>query len=144
MDDKKMRIEAAQRMKDKKYSFIGFLIAPIFMWGVWTLTKDSVLVKNTGYYIFITSSVTFTVAYSFFSRFSNKLDNVRQDFSFPTGERIGNPREVYRVEYQFDLFSSEQFEAFKKMHFFGQILVGALFCIFGWVITIFIFRNFVW
>lgn len=139
----KMRRDAEKR-KHRNSALWGFFVAPALMISTWLLTEDVKSVKSLGVWMFYAGSVIFAVAYTRFSHYSDKLQTVSQQQSVTVRGVLGSVKDDYRTVYDYARFNAAEFEAHRKMHFWGSLCGGAGFAVFCWFFINLFINQFPW
>ena len=105
------------------------------MGSVWLLTGEARAAKASGIWIFYIGSIALVPTAMRFMHFSEKLKNVSQDHSVTVRGVMGPVSKSYRTTYDYSIFRPSDFEAQKKMHFWGTLAVTAVCSIAGWLFT---------
>lgn len=134
----------AEKNNDGYLTLLGFLVSPILMGVTWLLTGEVKAVRSVGVWIFCASSVFFAVAFVRFTHYSDKLKNVKQQYSVMVRGVLGPVKDNYRTKFDYARFNAADCREHRKMHFWAVLGGGALFALFSWLGTISFFKQFIW
>jgi len=139
----RLRLEA-EKNNSGYLTLWGFLIAPAAMGITWFLTGEIKAVRSVGVWLFCAASIVFAVAFTRFTYYSEKLKNVKQQYSVMVRGVLGPVKDNYRTQYEFGRFNEADCQAHGKAHFWAVLGGGSIFVLFSWLITINYFNYFVW
>ena len=134
----------AEKNNNGYLTLLGFLVAPILMGITWLLTGEVKTVLSVGVWIFWSSSAIFVVAFTRFTHYSDKLKNVKQQYSVMVRGVLGPVKDNYRTKFDYARFNAADCKAHRKMHFWAVLGGGAMFALFSWLGTISFFKQFIW
>lgn len=134
--------EERQKLKDAHDragldpSVFGLFFSPIAMWITWDLTKDMRVVYALGRWTFLASSMLLIVSAVRLTSLMSKLRPVRQEHAVGVDGPYARTRKTYRVTYDFDRFTAEQYEAYRLLRFWGLLFSGAFLVQVGYAATL--------
>jgi hypothetical protein len=133
----------AENRNERYLIFLGLLVGPLLMGVTWLLTGNIKAAKASGVYIFYIGSIVLVPTFLRYMYFSRKLKHVSQEYQATIQGVIGPVSKTYETVYDYSLFQIAEFQAYKKMHFWGTGFGFAIFAVFSWFYTNLFLNQFI-